>query len=61
ICNGVFNIGQLAAACIISGTASLIVGYGPLLLIFAIVTGFLTGTILKAVMPPLEKIAKFKN
>ena len=44
-----------------SGTASLIVGYGPLLLIFAIVTGFLTGTILKAVMPPLEKIAKFKN
>ena len=25
------------------------------------VVGFLTGTILKAVMPPLEKIAKFKN
>ncbi len=61
ICAVCHNIGQLAAACIISGTASLIVGYGPLLLIFAIVTGFLTGAILKAVMPPLEKIAKFKN
>lgn len=58
ICAVCHNIGQLAAACIISGTASLVVGYGPLLLIFAIVTGFLTGTILKAVMPSLEKIAK---
>ena len=52
------NIGQLAAACIISGTASLVVGYGPLLLIFAVVTGLLTGAILKAVMPTLAKIAK---
>ena len=58
VCAVCHNIGQLAAACIISGTASLVVGYGPLLLIFAIVTGFLTGTILKAVMPSLEKIAK---
>ena len=61
VCAVCHNIGQLAAACIISGTASLVVGYGPLLLIFAVVTGLLTGAILKAVMPPLEKIAKFKN
>lgn len=61
VCAVCHNIGQLAAACIISGTASLIVGYGPLLLIFAIVTGFLTGTILKTIMSPLEKIAKLKN
>ncbi len=61
VCAVCHNVGQLITACILSGTASLVVGYGPLLLIFAIVTGFLTGTILKAVMPPLEKIAKFKN
>ena len=61
ICAVCHNIGQLAAACIISGTASLIVGYGPLLLIFAIVTGFLTGAILKAVMPVLAKAAKLNN
>ena len=58
VCAVCHNIGQLAAACIISGTASLVVGYGPLLLIFAVVTGLLTGAILKAVMPKLAKIAK---
>ena len=58
VCAVCHNIGQLAAACIISGTASLVVGYGPLLLIFAVVTGLLTGAILKAVMPTLAKIAK---
>ena len=58
VCAVCHNIGQLAAACIISGTASLVVGYGPLLLIFAVVTGLLTGAILKAVMPTLAQIAK---
>lgn len=58
VCAVCHNIGQLTAACIISGTASLVVGYGPLLLIFAVVTGLLTGAILKAVMPTLAKIAK---
>lgn len=58
ICAVCHNIGQLAAACLISGTASLIWGYGPMLLIFAIVTGFLTGAILKAVMPSLARLAK---
>ena len=68
ICAVCHNIGQLAAACIISGTASIIVGYGRFAIqaVFSLLTnsyvvGFLTGTILKAVMPPLEKIAKFKN
>ena len=58
VCAVCHNIGQLAAACIISGTASLVVGYGPLLLIFAVVTGLLAGAILKAVMPALARIAK---
>ena len=61
VCAVCHNIGQLAAACIISGTASLVVGHGPLLLIFAVVTGLLTGAILKAVMPTLAKIAKIQN
>ena len=61
VCAVCHNIGQLAAACIISGTATLVVGYGPLLLIFAVVTGLLTGAILKAVMPTLAKIAKIQN
>lgn len=61
VCAVCHNIGQLAAACIISGTASLVVGYGPLLLIFAVVTGLLTGAILKAVMPALARIAKIQN
>lgn len=58
ICAVCHNIGQLTAACILSGTATLVIGYGPLLLIFAVVTGFLTGAILKAVMPFLAKTAK---
>ena len=61
LCAVCHNIGQLAAACIISGTPSLVFGYGPMLLIFAVVTGLLTGTILKAVMPVLTKTVKIKN
>ncbi len=56
ICAVCHNIGQLAAACILSGTWTLITGYGPFLLIFAVVTGFVTGTVLKLVLPALEKI-----
>lgn len=58
VCAVCHNIGQLITACILSGTASLVVGYGPLLLIFAIVTGILTGSILRAVMPVLTKAVK---
>ncbi|NLL63426.1 MAG: Gx transporter family protein [Ruminococcaceae bacterium] len=49
------NLGQLIVACIISGTAALAVSYGPLLLLFAIITGSITGTILRIVMPALNK------
>ncbi|MBQ8574488.1 MAG: Gx transporter family protein [Clostridia bacterium] len=56
ICAVCHNIGQLMSACLISGTWSLIFGYGPLLLIFAVATGFVTGTMLKLVLPALGKI-----
>ncbi|MBR6512743.1 MAG: Gx transporter family protein [Clostridia bacterium] len=49
------NAGQLAVACIISGTPALILGYGPLLLLFAVITGSVTGVVLKIVLPALEK------
>ena len=58
ICAVCHNIGQLISACLISGTPSLIFGYGPLLLIFAVATGFVTGTVLKVVIPSLDKISK---
>ena len=51
-----FNAGQLAVACImLYGTKGLAQTYGPLLLVFGIVAGALTGTILKLVFPALEK------
>ena len=56
ICAVCHNSGQLLTASVISGTWSLVTGYGPLLLIFAVITGFITGTILKFVIPALEKI-----
>lgn len=56
ICAVCHNIGQLVSACLISGTWSLIFGYGPLLLLFAIVTGCVTGTVLKLVLPALNRI-----
>lgn len=56
ICAVCHNIGQLICACLISGTPSLIFGYGPLLLIFAVATGFVTGTVLKTVIPALNRI-----
>lgn len=52
------NSGQLMAAIVITGTAS-IIGYAPLLFFFAIVTGLVTGTVLKVVMPALEKQSRF--
>ncbi len=49
------NLGQLIVACVISGTPALAIGYGPLLLVFALVTGAITGTLLKIILPALEK------
>jgi heptaprenyl diphosphate synthase len=56
------NLGQLIAACIVSGTFALM-NYGKYLLIFALVTGAVTGTVLMLLMPRLEKIDgnKYKN
>lgn len=56
ICAVCHNIGQLIVACILSGTWALITGYGPVLMLFAVATGFVTGTTLKLVIPALEKI-----
>ena len=53
------NLGQLMAACIVSGTFALI-NYGKYLLIFALVTGAVTGTVLMLLMPRLEKIGSNK-
>lgn len=56
ICAVCHNIGQLIVACVLSGTWMLIKGYGPILMLFAVATGFVTGTVLKLVLPALEKI-----
>lgn len=56
ICAICHNIGQLTVACILSGTWTLITGYGPILMLFAVATGFVTGTTLKLVLPALDKI-----
>ncbi len=52
------NLGQLFAAVFITGTSS-IVYYAPALALFGIATGAVTGIVLKAVMPALEKTKKY--
>lgn len=61
ICAVCHNLGQLIVACILSGTWALITGYGPILMLFAVLTGFITGTALRLVIPPLEKIINVYN
>ena len=51
------NLGQLAAAAFITGTAS-IAYYAPALAVFGVATGAVTGIVLRAVMPALDKIKK---
>lgn len=58
ICALTHNLGQLCAAVFITGTAS-IAYYAPFMAVFGIATGTVTGIILKAVMPALEKIKKY--
>ena len=53
------NLGQLVAACIVSGTFALM-NYGKYLLIFALVTGTVTGSVLLVLMPRLGKISGTK-
>lgn len=47
------NMGQLFAACFITGTAS-ILSYGKYLLIFGLATGFVTGTVLEIALPKIK-------
>lgn len=55
VCAVMHNLGQLACACVISGTVQLL-NYGKYLLIFAIISGTLTGLILNVVMPYLKAL-----
>ncbi len=57
ICAVCHNLGQLAAARIITQTQT-IYNYAPALAVFGIVMGTLTGIVLKAVLPALEKMKK---
>ncbi|MBQ7956839.1 MAG: Gx transporter family protein [Clostridia bacterium] len=52
------NLGQLAVSIIITKTTAMI-SYAPVLLISAVVMGFITGTVLKFVMPLLIKQSKY--
>lgn len=58
ICALCHNVGQLIAACVIAATPALFWSYGPFLFIMAAFTGFLTGTVLKYIMPVLNKQMK---
>ena len=55
ICAVCHNTAQLCVACVIASTPRLFLSYGPFLLLAAAATGFLSGTVLKLVMPALEK------
>ena len=52
------NFGQLLAAMALTGTTT-VIGYAPLLIFFAIMTGRVTGTVLKTVMPALDRQRSF--
>ena len=54
ICALCHNAGQLGAAAVITGSGDIIY-YAPALAVFGIATGTITGIILKAVIPVLEK------
>lgn len=52
------NLGQLAVASVITGTPELL-NYGKYLMIFSLVTGSVTGSVLLFIMPRLKKISSF--
>jgi heptaprenyl diphosphate synthase len=54
ICAVCHNAGQLAAACVISGTAGLAASV-PVLLFFSVTAGIVTGCISRAVLPAMIK------
>ena len=55
ICALCHNLGQLLAAMLITSTVN-IAYYAPALAVFGIITGAVTGVILRAVIPALEKM-----
>lgn len=52
------NLGQLGAACLLTGTAELYT-YLPALMLFAVGMGLVTGLILSAIFPALERQKRF--
>lgn len=52
------NLGQLFAACIVTGSPELL-NYGKYLMIFSLITGSVTGTALLFLMPRLRRISSF--
>ena len=52
------NLGQLIVATVISGTV-MFSSYAPFLLLFALIAGCITGSILKVLLPILEKQNKY--
>lgn len=54
------NIGQLTVSFFLV-QSSAIIGYAPIMLITAVITGFLTGTVLKITMPYFSKLVSFKE
>ncbi len=51
------NTGQLIVSLIMTGTGA-ILGYAPFLMLFGVITGFITGSILKVTIPAIEKTVK---
>lgn len=56
LCAVCFNLGQLFCSCLLSGAA--MVGYGKYLLLFALISGTLTGVVLNIVCPRLNEQLK---
>lgn len=54
------NTGQLAVSFFMV-QSSAIIGYAPIMLITAVITGFLTGTVLKFTMPYFSKLVSLKE
>ncbi len=54
------NIGQLAVSFFLVQTTA-IIGYAPVMLIASVITGFLTGMLLKISMPYFSKIKEMEN
>lgn len=54
------NLGQILISFLLIGSTA-VTGYLPVMLIASVVTGFLTGTLLRAAMPYFSKIITFKD